>query len=299
MALSEVSSDELQGMIAQLDESLNNYQQWHAALIRTLTCQLPSDKHDTSDTAYTECRFGQWYYGKVPEKLRNHPRFIALGEEHIRLHHLAKLLLEDLDSGTLIKPLDYDNFANALERVRLEIFALQRELEDSLFNHDSLTGAITRYGILPALHEQQELLKRQAQHCCIAMMDLDKFKDVNDLYGHAAGDQVLATSVHYLLKNLRPYDKVFRYGGEEFLVCMPYTELTAGFDRIKQLKDGIAAMDIDIGEQEPIHITASFGLTLLEPDIAVEMTIDRADKALYVAKSAGRNCVKMWEPSML
>lgn len=298
MALDEITRDELQGVIAQLKESLNNHQQWHAALIRSLVCRLPSDKHDINPTAHTECRFGQWYYSKAPEKLRSHPGFIAMGEEHQRMHHLARLLLLSAEGDKPVAILDFDNFANALDRLRLEISALEREMEDSLFNRDSLTGAITRYGILPTLREQQELVKRHAQLCYIAMVDLDDFKAINDLHGHAAGDRVLADSVQYLIKHLRPYDKVFRYGGEEFLLCMPYSDLTAGHDRVKALNAGLAALKIDIGEKEPISISASFGLALLDPDTPVETTIDHADKALYAAKAAGKNCVRIWNTAM-
>jgi diguanylate cyclase (GGDEF)-like protein len=298
MALNEVTRDELQSVIAQLKEALYSHQQWHGTLIRALVCKQPGDKHDSSPAAHTECRFGQWYYGKAPEKLRSHPGFISLGDEHQRMHHLARLLLLAADSGNPVSTLDFDNFSNALDRLRLEIFALERELEDSLFNHDALTGAITRFGILPTLREQQELVKRHAQLCYIAMIDLDNFKAVNDLHGHAAGDRVLAASVQYLIRHLRPYDKVFRYGGEEFLLCMPYTELTPGLDRVKELNEGLAALEIDIGEKEPARMTASFGLALLDPDIPVEASIDRADKALYAAKAAGRNCVRIWDASM-
>lgn len=298
MALNEVTRDELQSVIAQLKEAFNNHQQWYGTLIRTVMCKLPSDKHDTSEEPHTECRFGQWYYSSAPEKIRKHPGFIALGEEHKRLHHMAKLLLVTAGADNTITPLDYDNFANALDRLRLEIGALERELENSLFNHDALTGAITRFGILPTLREQQELVKRHAQHCYIAMMDLDNFKGVNDLYGHAAGDKVLSESVRYLIRNLRPYDKVFRYGGEEFLLCLPYTEMTSGVERISELNAGLAKLEIDIGKETPIHIKASFGLALLDPDATVEQSIDRADKALYAAKAAGRNRVLLWDSSM-
>jgi diguanylate cyclase (GGDEF)-like protein len=298
MALNEVTRDELQSVIAQLKEALYNHQQWHGTLIRSLVCKQPGDKHDSSPTAHTECRFGQWYYGKAPEKLRSHPGFISLGDEHQRMHHLARLLLIAADNEEPVSTLDFDNFSNALDRLRLEIFALERELEDSLFNHDALTGAITRFGILPTLREQQELVKRHAQLCYIAMIDLDNFKAINDLHGHAAGDRVLAASVRYLIQHLRPYDKVFRYGGEEFLLCMPYTELTPGFDRARELNEGLAALEIDIGAKEPARITASFGLALLDPEVPVEVSIDRADKALYAAKAAGRNCVRVWDPSM-
>lgn len=298
MALADVTRDELQAIVAQLKEAFNNHQAWYGALVRTLVCNLPGNKHDTSDIAHTECRFGQWFYSDAPEKLRNHPGFVAMGEEHKRLHHLAKLLLLAAAAGNPITPLDYDGFSNALERLRLEISSLERELENSLFNHDSLTGAITRYDILPTLREQQQLVKRHAHVCYIAMMDLDNFKSVNDLHGHSAGDRVLSASIRYLIKNLRPYDKVFRYGGEEFLLCMPYTEMAQGQDRINGLAEGIAALDIDIGETAPVHITASFGLALLDPDIPVGASIDRADKALYAAKAAGRNCVRMWDATM-
>lgn len=298
MALADVTRDELQAIVAQLKEALNNHQAWHGALVRTLVCGLPGNKHDTGDIAHTECRFGQWFYSDAPEKLRNHPGFVAMGEEHKRLHHLAKLLLLAAYAGNPIDPLAYDGFSNALDRLRFEISSLERELENSLFNHDSLTGAITRYDILPTLREQQQLVKRHAHVCYIAMMDLDNFKSVNDLHGHAAGDRVLSASIRYLIKNLRPYDKVFRYGGEEFLLCMPYTEMAQGQDRITGLAQGIAALDIDIGENAPLHVTASFGLTLLDPDVPVEASIDRADKALYAAKAAGRNCVRLWDVTM-
>lgn len=298
MALADVTRDELQAIVAQLKEALNNHQAWYGALVRTLVCSLPGNKHDISDIAHTECRFGQWFYSDAPEKLRKHPGFIAMGEEHQRLHHLAKLLLHAAAVGNPIDPLAYDGFSNALERLRLEISSLERELENSLFNHDSLTGAITRYDILPTLREQQQLVKRHAHVCYIAMMDLDNFKRVNDLHGHPAGDRVLSASIRYLIKNLRPYDKVFRYGGEEFLLCMPYTEMAQGEDRIKELADGIAALDIDIGENAPVRVTASFGLTLLDPDIPVGASIDRADKALFAAKAAGRNCVRQWDATM-
>jgi diguanylate cyclase len=296
--LDEVTRDDLQGAIVQLKESLYNHQQWHNALVRSLICKLPPDQHDINPEAHTACRFGQWYYGKAPAKLRSHPGFIALGEEHKRMHHLASLLLNAADAGNTLTTLDYDNFANALERLRLEISALERELEDTLFNHDSLTGAITRFGILPMLREQQLLVRRHVHLCYIAMMDLDKFKAINDLYGHLAGDCVLTGAVRYLIHHLRPYDKVFRYGGEEFLVCMPYTELASGYDKMVELNEGLAALKIDIGETEPINISASFGLALLDPDLPVETSIDRADKAMFAAKSAGRNCVRMWDSTM-
>ncbi|HET7832744.1 MAG TPA: diguanylate cyclase [Gallionella sp.] len=298
MTFNELSHDELLAVITQLKEALYNHQQWHAALIRTLVSKLPCDQRDINPDAHKECRFGQWYYGKSTEKIRNHPGFIAMGEEHQRMHQLASMLLIAADNGNPISTIDYDNFSNSLERLRLEISALEKELEELMFNRDPLTGAISRLSIFTALREQQGLVRRNIQSCCIAMMDLDKFKDVNDLHGHAAGDRVLTAAAQYLIRHLRPYDKLFRYGGEEFLLCIPHIELTTAYEVVNKLRQGLAALEINIGETEPIHVSASFGVTLLDPDIPVEASIDRADKAMYAAKSAGRNCVRIWESSM-
>ena len=298
MELYDVTRDELQGILAQLEQALFNHQQWHATLIRAITCRLPGDRRDISPQAHQECRFGQWYSGKVPEKLRALPGFIALGEAHKLMHQLAAQLLIEAKTGNPVIAFDYDNFSNALDRMRLEISALERELENLLYNHDSLTGAITRVGILPALREQQELIKRELQSCCIVMVDLDNFKDINDRHGHLAGDCVLAATARHIIEHLRPYDKVFRYGGEEFLLFIQHSELTPCFDMVERLRAGLAAMPIDFNGKEPIYITASFGVVLLDPDTPVETSIDRADKAMYAAKAAGRNCVRIWDSAM-
>lgn len=298
MAFYDITRDEMQAILAQLEQALSSHQQWHAALIRTMVCQLPINRHDTGPAAHTECQFGQWYFGDIPEKLRDHEGFIALGAAHQHMHQLAAKLLLAEKGNNHIATFDYDNFVNALDRMRLEISAIERELEDSLYNHDSLTGAINRYGILPTLREQQALMKREPHECCIVMADLDDFKVVNDLHGHLAGDQVLIAVVHYLIEHLRPYDKLFRYGGEELLIFMPHTNLTPGRIKLEQLREGLAAMPIDIGGKQPVHITASFGLTLLDPTNPVETSIDRADKAMYAAKTAGKNCVRLWDSAM-
>lgn len=297
MLLNYVSREELQKSIEQLEQALYNHHQWHNALTRTLVCRLPGDEHDLSPLAHKACRFGQWYYGEnIPEKLQEHPGFVAIGEEHQRMHQLCTQLLTE-NAHNSIRPIDYDKFANALERMRLEILALKRELDDTLYNHDPLTGAITRVSMLPILREHQELIKREGKNCCVAMMDIDLFKKVNDQYGHVAGDHVLITLVDFSVKHIRPYDKIFRYGGEEFLFFLQNSDQSVGYEMLSRLREGIESLAIDLGTQHPICVTVSFGLTVLDPNISVEESIDRADKALYKAKAEGRNCIRIWAPS--
>lgn len=294
MAISYLNREELQSTLSQLEQALYNHIQWYNALIRTISCRLPSNKLDTKSNAYKNCLFGQWYYNDSPKKLQAHPGFTAIGEAHRYMHQVVANLLLNLDVTNHVDPHEYDNFANAMKRLRLEIASLKHELEMALYTRDPLTGAINRVDMFPVLRELQEMVKRNSQVCSMVMMDFDFFKDINDKYGHAAGDKVLVASTAYMTEHLRPYDKLFRYGGEEFLICMQQTELMSCFERAEALREGLADLLIDIGRSDPIQVTASFGITLLAPDITIEESLERADKALYAAKAEGRNCSHIW-----
>lgn len=294
MPLTHINRDELQAVLTHLDQAMYNHTQWYNSLIRTLICHLPPDKHNTSSKSYKECLFGQWYYNSAPKKLKDHPGFVAVGDAHRRMHQLTAHLLLTQEAGKAIDPLDYDNFANALERMRLEMTSLKHETEMALYTRDPLTGAINRADMLPALRELHEMVKRQTHVCSIVMLDLDLFKNINDKFGHPAGDMVLIAIVHYISEHLRPYDKLFRYGGEEFLICMQQTEVDECYERIEVLREGLAHLPIELGNGKVAKITVSFGITGLDPGVPIEECIDRADKALLIAKKSGRNCTKVW-----
>jgi len=297
MAMLNITHDDSRIVVLQLDQAIYNHNKWYESLLRTLVCRLPYDGRDVEKDAHRKCRFGQWYYNHPPHELRNHPGFIAIEAEHERMHRLAAGLLMTEAAGETVSLLDYENFNNSVDNTRLQLQSMKHELEDLLFNHDPLTRAYSRIGMLTKLRELLELVKRNVESCCIAMMDLDHFKTVNDVHGHLAGDKVLAVLAGDIMARLRPYDKLFRYGGEEFLISMPHTDSKSGLNVVERLREGIAASSIHY-EGKEIRIAASFGLTLLDPDVSVEKTVERADRALYAAKSSGRNCTRIWDSSL-
>lgn len=296
MNLTSIDREELQAILVQLEQALYNHIQWHNALIRSFACRIPGNLNDMHPQAHKRCLFGQWYYTVAPKKLLEHPGVSAIGETHRHMHQVATELLSTLNVGQNISSHDYDNFSNLVERLRLEISSLKREIELSLYTHDPLTGAINRLDMLPILREIQSMDRRQLQVSSLVMIDIDHFKKVNDKYGHPTGDKVLQFIAHYLTEHLRPYDKLFRYGGEEFLLCMHNTDLKACLERIELLRDSLSKKPLDIGRRDPIHITASFGIAELNPTHSIEECIEHADKALYAAKEAGRNCTRIGEP---
>ena len=297
MAIGNLERDELLDLIFQLDQAEYNHQVWYNSIIRSLICHIRPDRHDVRPESHKECRFGQWYYEIPSLKIDEHPGLVALGKEHHYVHQKARQLLKTVDNGGTVAPQDYDEFSNALERMRLEIKALQRELNELLYSRDALTGAINRVNMLQDLREQQAFVKRNLQKCTIAMLDLDHFKKVNDEYGHTAGDSVLAGIARYIMENIRPYDKFFRVGGEEFLICFQNAGMQESFDMVERVRRGVAKEKIYINDKTFVKITASFGLAIIEDDIPIEQSIENADKALYMAKDAGRNNSKIWRES--
>jgi diguanylate cyclase len=233
----------LRKTLEQLEQAAHDHAHWHENLLRAIVCHLPCDPSDLEENAHRRCRFGQWYYEQAPAALWEEPAFAAIEAEHKRLHRVAAQLLRESAADIPIPREDYDDLVAGGERLHLELDSLRHEVAGALRNRDALTGAYGRAEILPALREWRELARRDVQHCCVAFMDLDHLKEINDTHGHAAGDQVLAGVVRYATQHLRPYDKVFRYGGDEFLISLPGADLAAGQAVIEHIRNGLASTD--------------------------------------------------------
>jgi len=298
MVLPNIPLPRLRTALSSLEQANYNHEQWTEALYSTLVCRLTPDERDLMVDAHHRCRFGQWYYEVGNEILGRHPGFETIGIEHERMHQCARALLQSSIDGEPIQIQTYEHFVTARKRLLLETTTLRQELADALHNLDPLTGAGSRVGMLTKLREQQEFVKREVQTCVIAMLDLDHFKTVNDKYGHLVGDKVLIDVARCAMAQLRPYDKIFRYGGEEFLLSLPDTDLVEGRKIIERLRETIGSLTHEASGGAPFHVTVSCGLALLAPDVPVEQSIERADRALYAAKEMGRNRAVVWDRSM-
>jgi diguanylate cyclase (GGDEF)-like protein len=292
-----ISSHDLQSAVAQLDQAIYNHEQWHKNLVRVLVSRLPADAADLEPDADRRCRFGQWYDSNAVGVLRGLASFVALGEAHRRMHASATLLLQRVEDDLPIPPSELDQFNNVLDSMRLELESLRRELQDAVQNRDPLTDARSRASMLADLREQHALVRRGLQECTLVMIDLDHFKKVNDTYGHATGDEVLKAVAHGLQANLRPYDRLYRYGGEEFVLCAPQSTLVDIAGLAERLRAVVSALAVPDGAGGQVQVTASFGVAALDGTQPVEVSLQRADVALYRAKTVGRDCVEVFTPA--
>lgn len=297
MVIPNISDEFMRIALRELEQASYHHEQWAEKLHGTLICRAVPDEADLGGDAHCRCRFGQWYYQTGSIALKNHPGFHEIGIEHERMHKCAAHLLRSSTDGGVVARADYERFVGALKRMNLEMSNVRDELQRALFNLDPLTGAPSRIGMLTALREQQEYVRR-SHDCVVAMLDLDHFKSINDNYGHMVGDKVLVEVARWVMAHLRPYDKIYRYGGEEFLICLPETDVATGRDILNRFIEGVAALPFSVEGKDGFSVTASVGLADLVPQQPVERTIERADRALYLAKAQGRNQVVTWDASM-
>jgi len=290
---------QLQQMLDELHQAAREHEAWQDNLVRSIVCRVPPASDDLDADAHVNCPFGQWYYGGSQRGFRSQPAFVAIEAEHARLHGLASRVLRDAAANVPISTSDYDELLAGSAQLRFQIDVLRRDLESALRNRDALTGVHGRVEIIPVLQEALDLGRRGLQQSCLAFMDIDRFKDVNDAHGHRLGDEVLKAAAHYVGTHLRSYDKLFRYGGDEFLILLPAVHIEGAHRLIDRLRAGLEASPLATSEAgEPLRVTASFGVTPLEPDLSPEESVDRADKALLLAKAAGRNRVIRWDPAV-
>jgi len=176
----------------------------------------------------------------------------------------------------------------SLEHENIELRKTQKEMRE-FAEHDGLTGVWNHRMIVQRLRQEVDRSQRENVPLSVIMMDLDNFKDVNDSFGHMAGDIVLMEIGSTLQSLIRSYDWVGRYGGEEFLVILPGSNFVSTRRRAEQFRTSIESAYAMFGEKE-IRITASFGTASGFPSTC-EAMIEAADAALYRAKNNGRNCV--------
>ena len=166
---------------------------------------------------------------------------------------------------------------------------LRQEFEHQA-THDMLTGVANRRAIFDTLDAEFARSVRYQRPFALLMLDLDKFKLVNDTYGHQVGDQVLQRFTRQVASSIRPHDALGRTGGEEFLVVLPETRVVSAMHMAQRILQKVATSD----DARLPALTASIGLTeWLPEDASAEAVLERADRALYRAKENGRNQVQV------
>jgi len=168
--------------------------------------------------------------------------------------------------------------------------ALREEIKQ-LSLTDELTGVMNRRGITENLELELARCRRQATPLSLLMLDIDRFKPINDTFGHAAGDEVIRLVAHALKKELRETDVIGRFGGDEFIVVLPSLGLEGALAAAHRLRQSVQFAAVDM-QARGVSVTISVGVATCRQQDSMLHLMSRADGALYVAKENGRNRIE-------
>jgi diguanylate cyclase len=194
-----------------------------------------------------------------------------------------------------------DNVRNQLEESRLQVVQLQTNLEraEEVGLRDAVTAIGNRRFFDASLMEEVEKARRLADNVCLALADIDRFKTVNDRFGHLVGDRLLRLFANILVQNVRGQDKVARFGGEEFALIFPGARLGEAVTAVERIRVVLESKQwtIEPSGERISKVTASFGVSKLRADESASDLLRRVDERLYEAKVKGRNRVVADDPN--
>ncbi|MEX3931038.1 diguanylate cyclase [Paraburkholderia phymatum] len=215
-----------------------------------------------------------------PELMRNHKRD----------HLLVFLTLAGTVALAWVITVSYlrERRHHRATRVLAEQLQSANTLLSAEARHDALTGALSRRYFLDLLRHEIDRAHAAGEPLCMAIADLDHFKQINDRFGHAAGDRALEHFVDTCRSELRGSDAIGRLGGEEFGILLPATALGAGLEVVERLRVRLKSMP-STKLPPSVSLSVSIGITELSPEDLPERIVSRADQALYTAKQGGRD----------
>lgn len=293
MTTQDHTHSEIVTRLQELDRALGDHAKWTARLNRQLICGGGADPTDLAKDAHERCDFGTWFHGQAKAKLGKEPDYDAIAVAHQSMHGIARHLLESKAEGRDIAPEDYDALMAVSARFRQLLRQMEQRLMERMGAVDKLTGVWNRQAVHLRLAEEVERIQRTRQPCTLSYVDLDDFAQHNHQLGQRGGDELIQAVAAFLKTRLRGYDTLFRIKGEEFLLCLPNTDLDQAAIMINRLREDLAETAFTVGNQ-PVTLTASFGVVALDPIFFVEEMLEQVERAQLIAKREGGNGVCVW-----
>ena len=221
-----------------------------------------------------------------------------LGADERRLISEIIDVARGADAG-LERMSDLEQQVAALAKENMEL-AVKNQLLAEASARDALTGLYNRWYVVDKIESEINRSLRHGSPMALLMLDIDHFKNVNDTYGHTAGDHVLQIVARVLKESCRVYDVAGRYGGEEFCLLLPETGMNSTPHVAERIRHRLETTPMDVASDNRVVITASIGIAGLDvsgSDVVLSPAalIERADRALYQAKNHGRNRVAIWD----
>lgn len=271
---------------AVVDEHLRWLALWHRAAFFAAEAGVKGPDGLPMPTGFLD-----WVQAVKAGDLTHQPAVDRLVTLHEQMHRMARLVLMRSVEGERPTLAAYEAVIARFDEFMAQLRRFERAFNVAGSGIDPLTGLRNRTGLEEELAREMNRFRRTGRPFCVALCDLDRFKSVNDTYGHEAGDRVLVATAGVINRAIRSFDEAFRMGGEEILILLKDAVLDEVRRVLERLRADIAGNPVQLADGRVIRVTASFGVAEARLDLAPDALLESADQALYAAKRAGRNRV--------
>ncbi|MBW8311508.1 MAG: diguanylate cyclase [Rhizobium sp.] len=280
-------------IIAELDAAMDVHLDWTRRILRFAITREPPGEQMLSPDAHLLCHFGHWLAKARPELERlDAKRAQQLEALHRRMHDAVRVICSNILAGRSGDGDALAAFEEAQSGLVQRLANFKTRILAEAVRLDPLTALPLRYSLEGEFVLSQRLARRNGSLLFAAMFDIDHFKQINDTWGHLAGDLALRHLADTLRRILRPSDRLYRYGGEEFLLLMLADDLAEAEAAIERFLDAVRSSPAALPDQTELPLRVTIGLTQVAHGESLEHAVERADQALYEGKHAGRDrCV--------
>lgn len=291
MSIYVYSESEIENIIFKTKQLIDEHSFFYNNLLKKIICKLQIKEININEYLdLKNCPFDN-FIKSFPninieeifeELLKTHNNFHKLLNEMLINYVNQKTIQEELFDNLYIK---HKELINLLDNIISKYTFRKNQL-------DKLTLAWNREIFLEFIEKEYFSMKRYEGNFSLVYFDIDFFKKINDTYFHDFGDFILKELISFIKENLRKYDSICRWGGDEFLILLPKTSLEEANDIIYRIKVKIDKKSFILGTNN-VNITCSFGIVEATLKESIQDTINRADKLLYKAKKLGKNRIEI------
>ena len=281
-----------------LEKNIISHYESHLIWLTKLAKHIKSkEKNNFPELNSSNCDFGKWLHVDGKNIIQNNSKYKIINKYHDTLHIFANKIYLNINSSeyhVLITYLEKCEFISL--SIGTELALIDNIIMNKRVTKDTLTQALNRNGLRSIFESQYELSLATNNHFVLAICDLDHFKNINDTYGHVAGDKILQNFVTIAKKQIRNSDVIIRYGGEEFVIILPAVSKDKGYDVLKSICTNFENNSLEFNGSI-INATVSIGMMGIIPEQPfkhsfIDEYIMIADQRLYRAKQSGRNKVE-------
>lgn len=285
-----LTQEKLESLSKGLVRGLESHVSWTQRLLRCCLLRESPGENTFRPNAHELCRFGLWFMRVRPDlELIDTVVTQQIALSHEGMHVAVRTMCAKALEGIVASSSELDDYEYNQNKMVTLLHAMQQKIADISMRHDVLTGLPLRHGLEYAFELRSNDTIRTGQALWLVMIDLDKFKSVNDNYGHAVGDMALRHVSEIMSTHLRQNDVLIRFGGEEFLALFIVPKNDSIITLIERLLEAIRTTPLHTPSDLVLPLTATIGVARVRVRESLSSAVDRADYALLKGKTFGRD----------